>query len=78
VEFADAKEFIKGSFVLSLDSNAEIASFLINMQLHALGIDYLEKRNQLVEAVTREQVAAMAKRLIIPDNLLVISVGKKP
>jgi len=77
-EFSDAKEFLKGSFVLSLDSNAEIAAFLINMQLHDLGIDYLQKRNRLVDAVTREQVAAMAKRLVDTQKLLVVSVGKMP
>ena len=75
-EVADAKQYLTGSFVLSLGSNADIASFLISMQLNNLGRDYLAKRNSLVEAVTRENVHAMAKRLIDTDKLLMVMVGK--
>ncbi len=77
-ELADAKDFLKGSYVLSLDSNAEIAAFLLNMQLHQLGADYLSRRNALVDAVTAPQVAAMAQRLIVPGRLQLVTVGKKP
>jgi zinc protease len=75
-ELEDAKRFITGSFVLSLDSNADIAAFLINMQIHNLGIDYLDRRNALMQAVTRENVMAMAKRLLVMDKLLVVMLGK--
>lgn len=75
-EVKDAKEFITGSFVLSLDSNADVANFLISMQLNKLGADYLDKRNALVSAVTPESVNAMAKRLIKPQDLLIVTVGR--
>jgi len=72
----DAKQYLTGSFVLSLDSNASITAFLVSMQQNKLGRDYFDKRNGFVDAVTREGVKAMAKRLIDPDNLLLVSVGK--
>ena len=75
-QLADAKKFLTGSFVLSLDSNANIASFLISMQENHLGRDYFTKRNAMVEAVTKKSVAAMAKRLIQPDHLQLVMVGK--
>ena len=75
-QLADAKQFLTGSFVLSLDSNANITGFLISMQENHLGRDYFEKRNSLVNAVTREGVMAMAKRILQPDNLLLVLVGK--
>ncbi len=75
-ELADAKQYLTGSFVLNLDSNADIANYLISMQLHHLGRDYLDKRNGLIEAVRKEDVKAMAKKLIDPDKLLVVMVGK--
>lgn len=75
-ELADAKRYVMDSFVLNLDSNAEIAAFLINMQINELGIDYFNRRNALVEAVRKEDVHAMARRLIDPDKLLVAMVGK--
>jgi zinc protease len=78
LEMNDAKEYLTGSFVLNLDSNADIASFLLSMQLNHLGRDYLERRNQMVSAVTKEGVHALAKRLIDPEKLLIATVGKSP
>jgi zinc protease len=75
-ETSDAKKYLTGSFVLSLDSNAEIASYLISMQLHHLGIDYLDRRNAMINAVTQKDMHALAKRLIDADKLLVVMVGK--
>ncbi len=75
-ETDDAKRYLTGSFVLNLDSNAEIANYLISMQMHHLGIDYLDKRNRMIEAVTGNAIHALARRLIDPDKLLVVMVGK--
>jgi zinc protease len=75
-ELADAKRFITGSFVLGIDSNREIASYLLSMQINHLGRDYLEKRNSLFEAVTRKEVQEIAGRLVDPSRLQVVMVGK--
>lgn len=75
-ELADAKDHIMGSFVLALDSNGAIASYLISMQLYDLGMDYLDKRNGYIEAVTREQVREVARMLVNPDRMTVTLVGK--
>jgi len=74
-ELADAKRYLTGSFILSLDSNTAITQFLISMQENKLGIDYFDKRNALVEAVTAEGVKAMATRLL-PPGLIMVLVGK--
>ncbi len=74
-ELADAKTYITGSFPLSLDSNSEIASRLIGMQIAELGIDYLERRNPLIEAVTIEDIKRVAGDLIDPDSFTVVVVG---
>jgi len=75
-ELADAKRFLTGSFVVGLDSNSNIVSFLTMMQLHHLGIDYLDRRNNLIDAVTSKQISEIAKRLIQLDKLQVVMVGK--
>ncbi|MGE0754729.1 MAG: M16 family metallopeptidase [Alphaproteobacteria bacterium] len=75
-ELDDAKQYITGSFVLGLDSNADIARYLISMQLFGLGRDYLASRNAMVEAVTLDQVNAVARRLIDVDRLRVVVVGQ--
>jgi len=75
-ELTDAKTYLTGSFPLSLDSTAAIAQLLVSMQSNNLGIDYLEKRNALIEAVTMDQVKAAAKRLLDPQKLVVVVVGQ--
>jgi len=75
-ELDDAKHFLTGSFVVKLDSNSSIVGFLTMMQLQNLGIDYMDKRNNLIEAVTARQVNDMAKRLIKLDKLQIIMIGK--
>lgn len=74
-ELADAKTYITGSFPMSLDSNSEIASRLIGMQIADLGIDYLEHRNALIEAVTVDDINRLASKLIDPDSFTVVVVG---
>ena len=46
------------------------------MQLQHLGRDYLDKRNALMLAVTKDEVKAVAKKLLNPGHLLVAMVGK--
>lgn len=75
-EVEDAKRYIIGSFPLNLDSNDEVASYLISMQLYGLGQDYLNKRNDLVRAVTHQSVNDMAKKFLREDEMLVVRVGK--
>jgi zinc protease len=75
-EISDAKEFLTGSFVVGLSSNSSIVNFLTMMQLQNLGIDYMERRNNLIRAVTKEQVNNIAKKLIQLDKLQIVMVGK--
>ena len=75
-ELADAKRYITGSFPLALDSTSEIAGFLVAMQTNDLGIDYLDRRNGLVEAVTTEEVRRVARRLLVEDAMVWVAVGR--
>lgn len=70
-----AKTFITGSFPLRLDSNARIANMLVALQIFDLGIDYLERRAEIVNSVTLDDVKAMAQRLFKADGMLVVVVG---
>jgi zinc protease len=75
-ELADAKSYLTGSYALRFDSSGKIASQLLGIQIEDLGIDYVDKRNGLVEAVTIADVRRVAKRLLQPGNLIVTIVGK--
>src|SRR5207245_9456898 len=54
-ELANAKTFLTGSFPLQLDSTGRLAQILVSMQVDRLGIDYLDRRNAFLEAVTLDQ-----------------------
>jgi zinc protease len=75
-ELAETKTYLTGSYALRFDSNAKIANQLLAIQQDNLGIDYVNRRNGLIEAVTLEQVKAQAKRISQPDRLIVTVVGK--
>jgi zinc protease len=74
-ELADAKTYLTGSYPLNLDSTGRIAATLVAIQRDHLGIDYLEKRNALIDAVTLEDAKRVANRLLDPDQLSFVVVG---
>ena len=74
-ELASAKSYLQGSFPLRFDTSSKIASQLVQLQVDDLGIDYIVKRNGLIEAVTMEQVKRVAKR-ILDAGMLVTVVGR--
>lgn len=76
-ELDEAKSYLKGSQMLALDTSSKIASALLQYQTDNLGIDYIEKRNGIVDAVTLDQAKRVAKR-IWGQGILSISVGRAP
>jgi len=74
-ELAKAKSFLTGSYALRFDTSTKIAEQLVQIQLDELGIDYIDKRNGLVDAVTMADVKRVAKRLL-NAGMLVTVVGK--
>ena len=74
-EVADAKSYLKGSYVLGLDTSAKIAAQLVQIQLDNLGIDYIDRRASLIDAVTLDDIKRVAKRLLDP-GLLITVVGR--
>lgn len=75
-ELEDAKRFLTGSYALRFDSSTGIAGQLLQIQIEDLGIDYVNIRNSLVEALTIEDVRRAAARLLGDGGLLVTMVGQ--
>lgn len=73
-ELASAKDYLVGNFALRFDSSQKIARSLLHFQLDDLGIDYIDRRNDLIRAVTLEDVRRVAKR-IWSEPLSVVTVG---
>ena len=75
-ELANAKLFLNGSFPLRLTSSSRIARLLLAIQQENLGVDYLDRRPKLFNAVTLEDIARVAKRLLRPEKMLIVVVGQ--
>ena len=75
-ELEKTKSFLVGSYALRFDTSGNIAGQLLEIQLEDLGIDYIDRRNSLVVAVTAEDVRRAAKRFLSDERLLVMLVGR--
>nr|WP_309299322.1 pitrilysin family protein [Ancylobacter defluvii] len=75
-ELADAKSYLIGSFALRFDSSAKVASQLLQIQIDDLGIDYIDRRNELVAAVSLDDIKRVAGRFRENPALLFSLVGK--
>lgn len=76
-ELAKAKSYLKGSYALNFDTSSKIANQLVQLQLSDLGIDYIDRRDGLIDAVTIDDVKRVAKRLF-DGGVLVTMVGRMP
>jgi zinc protease len=76
-ELDEAKSYLKGSQMLSLDTSSKLAGALLQYQNDRLGIDYIEKRNSIVDAVTLDDARAVAQRLW-GQGIVTVSVGRSP
>jgi zinc protease len=75
-ELDDAKTYLTGSFPLRFSSSNQIASILVGMQTAKLPINYLQTRNSLIEAVTREDILRVAAKILKSENLVTVVVGR--
>lgn len=75
-ELNDAKTYLTGAYPLRFDGNGPIASILVGMQMQGLPTSYITERNSMVNAVTLGDVKRVAERLMSPENLTFIVVGK--
>jgi zinc protease len=76
-ELDEAKSYLKGSQMLALDTSSKLAAGLLQYQLDKLPIDYIEKRNAIVDAVTLDDAKKAAQRLW-GHGLLTVIVGRAP
>ena len=74
-ELETAKTYLTGAYPLRFDGNGRIANILAGMQVQGFGIDYINTRNDRVNAVTLDDVNRMAARLLDAEGLNFYVVG---
>jgi zinc protease len=64
-ELDAAKRYLLGAYPINnLASSGDIANTLVGLQFESLGLDYIERRPALIDAVTREDAARQARELL--------------
>ena len=74
-ELQNAKNLLAGGFIRSLEQPATIANFAINIARYNLPKDYYKNFLKNLSAVTVDDVQAIAKKYIKPNNANIVIVG---
>lgn len=75
-ELATAKTYLTGAYPLRFDGNGTIANILVGMQMDELPVEYVNTRNDLVNAITLDDIKRVAARILKPDALHFVVVGQ--
>lgn len=70
------KTYMTGAYPLRFDGNNAIAGILASMQFQEFDINYINVRNDLLRAVTLDDIHRVASELIQPDALTFVVVGQ--
>ena len=74
-ELEMAKSYLTGSFVFKFQTNAQIASYLVEAEIFDLGFDFLERYPRLVGEVSIDEVLRVAREHIDPNAMTLVVVG---
>ena len=74
-ELERAKAYVKGSYAINnLDTSRSVAGVLLAIQEGDLGIDYIDRREDLIDAVTVEDAKAAAAKYLGAKPTVIVTV----
>ena len=65
-ELQDCKRYLTGSLPIQLETNDGVATVLVDIEWHGLGLDYVQRYYDIIEGVTPEEVQAAAQKYLDP------------
>jgi len=74
-ELQTARQYLTGSFVFEFQSNANIARFLLSVELFNLDRGFLHSYPQLIGSVTRQEVLRVARQCLDTVDYATVIVG---
>jgi len=69
--------YISGNFAIGLEDPRRIAQFAINIERYNMPKDYYKNYLKDLSAVSADDVMAMAKKYILPENANIVVAGSK-
>ncbi len=76
-ELQRAKDYLKGKITLSLEDSEERAHYYGKQQLLYPEVRDVEEYFKKIDGVTKAQVDALAKRLLSPEHLRLVIIGRE-
>ncbi len=74
-ELEEAKSYLIGSFKRRLDTNRKVADFLAFVEFFELGLDYVERYQDYINNVTKEDVTKLIKKYLVPEDFVIVVVA---
>ncbi len=76
-ELKRSKDALANSLPGAFETSADAAASFSNVYIYDLGLDYYSRYAERVNAITSDQTLAVAKKYLVPDQLIVIAVGDR-
>ena len=73
-ELADAKSYLTGILPLQMETNEGVASILLQMHLFQLGDDFITRYPDIIEAITKPDIQAVAQKYL-SDDVYALSIA---
>ncbi len=74
-EVEDAKNYLLGRLVLSMETTSGVAAMLVSCELYRLGLDYPQRAKEFYAPITQEQVLEAAQTLLHPERMAIAIAG---
>lgn len=74
-ELADSQAYMTGTMPIGLETNGGIASILLTMEIHDLGLDYLQRYRDIIYSITPADVQRVAHQYLRPDRYVLVVAG---
>ncbi len=74
-ELDDTKNYLMGVFPATVQTAADIASRLVDMELYGLPDDYFDHYRENIAAVSKDEITRVANKYLDPDRILIVVVG---
>jgi len=74
-ELADSQAYRTGSLPVGLETNEGLAGIITDMELYELGLDYLQRFSDTINAITPERVRAAAQKYWNTDQVVIAVAG---
>ncbi len=75
-ELEKAKKYLIGSYALRFDTSTKIAGNLVSLQVEDYPVEFLDRRNDMIAAVTMDDIRRVSRRLFEGKKLLVAAAGR--